>query len=131
MLPAPSLIKLEKVRTATLGKRAPFLGDRLECMCGQPRRHRRAGSHPRADIEPSETRISNDSRLTASPSLRRTQTESLAAKRQGGIGRETSLTCAQGHNPKGKNWPRRNGKIRAGRVDRRRGSGGRERRSGL
>ena len=34
VFPAAAVIELNKMRTATLSEGAPFLGDRLECICG-------------------------------------------------------------------------------------------------
>src|ERR1700676_1292239 len=42
VLPAPALIKFYKMCTPTLGKRAPLLRDRIECLCGRPCRHGKA-----------------------------------------------------------------------------------------
>ena len=68
VLPAPAVIELEKMRTATLGEVAPFLGDRVECMRRHSCRHGGAGSQRswRRGIVWSGTRTSNDRPLTGS-----------------------------------------------------------------
>src|SRR5215471_7087339 len=68
VLPAAADIELEKMRAAPLGKVAPFLGDRVECMRRHSCRHGGAGSQCswRRGIVWSGTRTSNDRPLTGS-----------------------------------------------------------------
>src|SRR5256885_6215853 len=68
VLPAPAVIEFEKMRTATLDERAPFLGDSIECMRRHSCRHGGAGSQRswRRGIVWSGTRTSNDRPLTGS-----------------------------------------------------------------
>jgi hypothetical protein len=66
--PSSAVIELEKMRTATLGESAPFLGDCVECMRRHSCRHGGAGSQRswRRGIVWSGTRTSNDRPLTGS-----------------------------------------------------------------
>jgi hypothetical protein len=48
--PAPAAVKLEKMRTSTLGQGAPFLRDLLECMRRWPFRHGEAVSIAVRDV---------------------------------------------------------------------------------
>src|SRR6476659_8337197 len=68
VLPAPTVIELEKMRTAALREGAPFLGDRVECMRRHSCRHGGAGSQRswRCWIVWSGARTSNDRPLLRS-----------------------------------------------------------------
>ena len=68
MPPAVAFIELDKMGKPTFGKGAPFLGDLVERMSGEPCRHEEAGSQGavRCGIVGFKARISNDWPLTGS-----------------------------------------------------------------
>src|SRR5262249_27392062 len=91
-------------------------------------------------IVSSGARINNDGLLTGIGCARITHTESLdiivplRGARAGAARPQANSACAwpkRTRDGSAKKLTRPDGEIRAGRVDRRRGSGGRERRSGL
>ena len=135
VLPAAAGIELKKMRAAPLGEGAPFLGDRVECMRRHSCRHGGAGSQRswRRGIVWSGTRTSNDRPLTGSLRPRHIS-ESLdiiillPGTRAGAalVGDGFRLLVAEERAPCStpQKLTRPDGEIRAGRVDRRRGSGG-------
>jgi hypothetical protein len=137
--PAPTAAQLEEMCAPALGKNAPLLRDLVECMGRQPCRHGKPWTAARRDlvgrvVDGTQKQRQADNGLCqdCTPESRENDNPFRAgARRKAGrdaLRHGESLAVAMGVAQK---LTRPDGEIRAGRVDRRRGSGGRERRSGL
>jgi hypothetical protein len=140
MPPAAAATQLEEMRAPALGKSAPLLRDLVECMGRQPCRHGEAVGVARRDlmIASSMARRSNDGRQMGCASTAHPNHERIIIRFEPGPeGKPMRHPLRHGDRLAGaatgvaQKLTRPDGEIRAGRVDRRRGSGGRERRSGL
>jgi hypothetical protein len=142
IVPPPSAAtQLEEMRAPALGKSAPLLRDLIECMGRRRYRHGEAlgGRSSRPDGRvvrwhaEATTGADNGLCQDGTPESRENDNSFQAAAR-GKAARDPlrhAESLAGGARGVAQKLTRPDGEIRAGRVDRRRGSGGRERRSGL
>ena len=137
--PAPAATQLEEMGASALGKSAPLLRDLIECMGRRRCRHGEAlggrSSRPDGRVVRWHAEATTGQTMGCARTAHPNHERIIIRFRPGREGKPRVTRFGMGKAGAATGVPQKltrpDGEIRAGRVDRRRGSGGRERRSGL